>query len=405
MMHAVLSKAVGGLKNRGVQVVLLLTIYLLSAPYLPLVAHQMLYTISIFIKDLLVWMLPLTVGLFIAHTVCSFQQRALIFVAALILFEALSNLSSVWYAFGGGHIAVDFLPPINLPVAQADFNALWRLPLSKPAWWSADKGTLFGLFLGFLAIFSKKAFLKQVIDRGKESAQWILTKVFSRLIPLFVLGFVARMHQTEMLHHVFKHYSVLLVWLILFLTLYITFLFFIGSDGTFKDLLRNIKNMLPAGGISFTSGCSLSTMPWTINGASKNLQNPDFAKAVIPATTNIQQIGDCIINTFLCFLIYKHFYGHTPDLLTWMNFSFIFVLARFATAAVLGGAIFIMLPIYETYLSFTPEMIAIILAFNVVLDPLVTSSNVIANGALCRIFEKVWLSFKFSRAAKPADEG
>ena len=35
-------------------------------------------------------------------------------------------------------------------------------------------------------------------------------------------------------------------------------------------------------------------------------------------------------------------------------------------------------------------MIAIILALNVVLDPLITSCNVMANGALCRVFEKVW---------------
>ena len=35
-------------------------------------------------------------------------------------------------------------------------------------------------------------------------------------------------------------------------------------------------------------------------------------------------------------------------------------------------------------------MIAIILALNVVLDPIVTSCNVVANGALCRVFEVVW---------------
>ena len=50
-----------------------------------------------------------------------------------------------------------------------------------------------------------------------------------------------------------------------------------------------------------------------------------------------------------------------------------------------------MLPIYENYLNFNPEMIAIILALNVVLDPLITSCNVMANGALCRVFEKVWI--------------
>jgi Na+/H+-dicarboxylate symporter len=35
-------------------------------------------------------------------------------------------------------------------------------------------------------------------------------------------------------------------------------------------------------------------------------------------------------------------------------------------------------------------MIALILALNVILDPLVTSCNVLANGALCRTFERVW---------------
>ena len=59
-----------------------------------------------------------------------------------------------------------------------------------------------------------------------------------------------------------------------------------------------------------------------------------------------------------------------------------------------------MLPIYESYLGFTPEMIAIILAVNVILDPLVTCTNVVANGALCRVFERVWNAALRKRAAK-----
>jgi Na+/H+-dicarboxylate symporter len=199
------------------------------------------------------------------------------------------------------------------------------------------------------------------------------------------------MYQTHLLQHVFVHYTALIIALVVLLFFYIAFLFFLGSGFSFTGWLASIKNIMPAGGIAFTSGCSLSTMPWTIEGTSKNLKNKEFAKAVIPATTNIQQIGDCIANTFLCCLIYKQFFGHLPDALTWISFSTIFVLARFATAACLGGAIFVMLPIYEGYLSFNAEMIAIILAFNVILDPLITSTNVIANGALCKVYEKVWI--------------
>jgi len=380
---------VGWLKNRGVQVLLIVGIYLCIANSLPPVYHRAFYTVSVFIKDLLVWLLPITIGLFIAHTICSFEKRAPLFILALLLFEGLSNFSSVWFALGSGHIAADFLPPIQMPAINVDFSPLWRLPIAKPSWWSADKGSIFGLALGCIAILWKG---KETIRRGKMIAQWILTRIFSRLIPLFILGFVARMHQTEILRHIFAHYSILLIWMLFFLSVYIFFLFLIGS-GSWKGALQSLKNLSPAGALAFTSGCSLSTMPWTIAGASKNLQNPDFAKAIIPATTNIQQIGDCIINTFLCFLIYSHFYGHAPDLPTLVNFSVMFVLARFATAAIIGGAIYIMLPIYENYLSFNPEMIAIILAFNVILDPIVTASNVMANGALCRVFERVWRLF------------
>src|SRR5579872_4833633 len=165
--------------------------------------------------------------------------------------------------------------------------------------------------------FSKNALLKRKVEQGKQIAQWMLTHFFSRLIPLFVLGFVARMYQTRVLQHLFLNYAQLLVWLVLFLALYIAVLFVAGSAGSLTSALRAFKNLTPAGAIAFTSGCSLSTMPMTIEGTAKNLQNPDFAKAVIPATTNIQQIGDCIANTFLCFLIYRHFYGHNPDLMVW----------------------------------------------------------------------------------------
>jgi len=379
-------------KQRAFLVVAVLALYFALASILPLAAHQGLYTVSLLIKDLLVWILPPAVGFFIAGAIASFRSRAPLFILTLVLFEAVSNLSSVWYAYVGGHMAVDFLPAMASPVQASDFQALWRLPLERPAWWSADKGSLFGLALGLAAAFGRNALLRTAIDRGKETAQWILTRVFSRLIPLFVLGFVARMHKGRLLDHMAGTSAALVAWLVILLALYIGVLFAVGSGWSVKGTAAAVKNLLPAGGIAFTSGCSLSTMPWTIAGTAKNLQKPWLAKAVIPATTNIQQIGDCIANTFICFLLYRHFHGQVPDLSTWMSFSAIFVLARFATTAMLGGAIFVMLPIYEKYLHFNAEMTAIILAFNVILDPLITSCNVVANGALCRVFERMWLA-------------
>lgn len=377
-------------RQRSIQVVLVIAIYLSLAPYLSVEVHRGLYAISLFIKDLLLWILPITVSLFIAHAVSSFEKQAPLFIVSLFVFEALSNSMSVWYSFACGHLVAGHLKTL-VPYHFADaLDPLWRLPLIKPAWWSADKGTVAGIAAGLIAAF-KFPGLRPIITRGKEAGEKILTRLFSRLIPLFILGFVARIYQTQLHNQMFSQYADFLLWLLFCLVSYIAFLFLIGSGFSMQGFFRSTSNLFPAAGIAFSSGCSLSTMPWTIEGTAKNLDNPDLAKAVIPATTNIQQIGDCIANTFLCFMIYLQFNGNTPDLSVWVPFSLVFVLARFATAAVLGGAIFVMLPIYESYLGFTPEMIAIILAFNVILDPLITCSNVVANGALCRIFERTWL--------------
>lgn len=377
-------------QHRSLQIVFIIALYLTIAPFLPLEVHRFFYTTSLLIKELLLWMLPVTVAFFIAYAAASFKKHAPLFLLSLFLFEAISNALSVWFAYGWGHLTIQYLPPIARHEIHEGFTPLFSLPLLRPAFWSASKGTLIGLCFGLMCTF-KFPTLNDIIKKGKGVVERVLTRVFARLIPLFVLGFVAKMYKTHLLEQTCTHSLEFVLCLSLGLLIYQLFLFFLGSG---QEAFKSIKNLLPAAGVAFSSGCSLSTMPLTIEGTSKNLKNPSLAQAVIPASTNIQQIGDCITNGFLCFLIYSHFNGSPPSLWTWSCFTIPFVIARFATAAVLGGAIFIMLPIYESYLGFTPEMTTIILAFNVILDPLVTCSNVVANGALCRLFEKVWLSIQ-----------
>lgn len=385
------------LRQRSMQTVLVLGLYVCFAVYLPLHIHQSFYTISLFIKDLLVWMIPLTVGFFIANTVAGFERKAPLFILAIVIFEALSNFLSVMYSYGWGHILIDRLPSLQATAFDENFKALWQLPFVKPVWWSAAKGCLAGLTLGCFSAFFRSSSLRSFLYFGKVIAQGMLTQFFGRLIPIFILGFVAHMYCSGVLVHVFKNYATILLWLLLMMFIYISAIFAIGSDWRLKRMLQHIRNLLPAWAMALSSSCSMSTMPWTIKGASKNLEDPHLAEAIIPATINIQQVGDCITHAFLCFVIYTQFFGSPPPFQMWFTFTLIFVLARFATAAVLGGAIFIMLPIYEQYLNFTPDMIAIILALNVVLDPFITSSNVLANGGLCRVFEKVWNKVKYRK--------
>ena len=199
------------------------------------------------------------------------------------------------------------------------------------------------------------------------------------------------MHHSGLLKQIIHSYAAVILMVTTVIFLYVFILTLMASEFKKERFMDIIKNLWPAGVVAFTSMSSAATMPFTIAATEKNLKNPKFAGMLIPATTNIQQIGDCIANALLCLIILKNFGKPIPDMLVWIPFMASFTLARYTTAAVLGGAMFIMIPLYEFYLGFTPEMVALIIALNVVLDPIITSTNVLCNGTLAIIFERVWL--------------
>jgi len=379
------------LTNRSLQTISVLVLFSLSAHLISIRVLRILFTNSLLIKDILLWILPIIICFYIAASLAKFENKAPLFVLLLVIFEACSNFTSVWYSYFMGWEICNFVSNVN----NVDQNIVGLTPYFKlsefrPDWWSASKGTIIGLCFGIICSRSKFHNFRNRIYKIKSIVEYILTKIFARLIPLFVLGFVANIYVMNILENIFLKFIVIIFWVLIAVFLYLFTLFTIASKFNIYKTIKSIANLFQAGLVALTSGCSISTMPLTISGTSKNLKNPEFAQMVIPATTNIQQIGDCIVNALLSLVILKSFGHDFPDFFTWLQFSVIFTLARFATAAVLGGAIFIMLPIYESYLGFSGEMIAVILAFNVLLDPIVTASNVMGNAALCKILENVW---------------
>lgn len=381
------------IKNTGAQTTILIGLYLALANTIPIDVQRLFYTISLAIKDLLIGIMPIIIAAFISSAVYSFKGRALLFIISIVLFEFFSNFICVWYSFGTASVVANYFYDFKIIDAEISFEPLWRFSYNKPVWYSADKGVAIGAILGYIAVITDKNFLVNSIEKTREIMNYFLTKILARLMPIFILGFITQTYHTDLLGHIFVNYTSLILILIIGLIVYIFALFFIGANLNFSRAISHVNNLLPAAFVALTSGCSLSTMPFTIEGTAKNLIKPEFAASVIPATTNIQQVGDILTNCFLCFLIYHNFYDSNPSLDMWLYFSFIFVLTRFATVGVRGGATFLMLPIYEKYLHFTPEMIAIILALNVILDPIITSANVIGNGALCKLFERIWLKY------------
>lgn len=368
---------------------------------IPLTVAQGFYTFSILLKDSLMLFLPIAIMIYIATALKDFQKNAALVILLIVAFEAISNTSAVFYAYFAVKMgSFDF--PLLTPGTTKDLETFFSISFLKPSFWSPDKGVIAGAILGILLSFRKVPHISLYLEKGLFAVNFGLKNIFSRFVPFFAFGFLLNLARSGLLNDIVSHYAYVFGVLSFALMFYLSFLFLLGSGFNVKIAWRSFLNALPSGVIAFTSMSSAATMPYTIQAAEKNLKSPSLARMIIPATTNIQQVGDCLINAFMCLIILLSFGKPIPGIYEWSLFTFAFVIARYATTAVAGGAIFVMLPIYEMYLGFNPQEISLILALNVILDPFVTSANVMGNGALAILLEKLILKMGFMPNVSPS---
>lgn len=324
----------------------------------------------------------------IAFLLKEMKAQAALLIVMIGIFEFVSNASSLIYTYAFASITLASIEPVLSHGCAACLKPFIDLSFLRPSFWSCQVGLGLGILFGILMGYTKIKPVSQLLLLTKGKIDFIYGSVLSKLVPLFIIGFLANSFHMGVFENALA-YGTAISFSLACVSLYIFFIFIIGMGGVAKAF-AGLKNIIPAFVLSLSSASSLITMPTTISCTAKNSRDPLFPKSIIPATTNIQLIGDCIFNAYLILVLIKTFGLEYPSFLQWMNFTFWYVLARFGTSAVLGGVLFVVLPLYEGILGFTPEMIAIVWAFNVLADPLITCANVIGNSGLCLVFERIW---------------
>ena len=358
---------------------------LLFSESLPEPAKAFFYGLSLSVKSLILFVLPIVVFGLLFKTLQEFSKKASSLIFVILFGIILSNFSSTLTAFLPGSLAYGLDMSLKLPKEILPLEPLFvfNLPQIIPTREAMLLGLVSGLVLSrFFPAFSKS--LSIFFERGVAR----LLKGITLLIPLLILGFIVKMKHDQILGLMIKNYALIFVWVLAAALSYILFLYLLASGFRLKLAFERIKNILPASLTGFGAMSSAAAMPLTILGAEKNGKDPSLAASFIPATVNVHLVGDCFAIPIFSFAILKSFGMAMPDLITYFLFASYFVFAKFSVAAIPGGGILVMLPILEKTLGFTPEMLALITALYILFDPVITGMNVLGNGALALILEK-----------------
>jgi len=369
---------------------------MLLDPFMPIEFKSACLAISLTIKSIIVFTLPLIIFGLLFKMAVTLSKQATQVILLIFLAVCCSNFISTFLSHYVGIWIYNFDLSLAQPREGFGLEPLWQWELPKLI--ANDKAMFAGIILGIIAARLKGKLAQNIADWLESFITKILAS-FTYLIPLFIAGFVVKMQFDGIVLQILKEYTSIFAIIALAQFSYIGLAYFIfpGSQGFIKSL----KNMLPAAICGFSTMSSAASMPLTIMGAESNAQNKDLARSVIPATVNIHLVGDCFAIPIFAYAVLKNFNMAEPAMLTYLIFTFYFVMAKFSVAAIPGGGIIVMLPILESYLGFNAEMMSLITALYILFDPVITCANVLGNGAFAKMIERLLAAMKKENRYNP----
>ena len=348
-----------------------------------------LFTISCILKEILMAILPIIIFSYIFAAILSLEKNAPILIISILVLVTISNALAAFTAYGVGKAILPFITitqGMNISISS-EITSYFSLAL--PQIISPDRAMLAGIIFGIIFCYFQVPSISKLAINLQQLVTSFLKKCFIPFLPLYVLGFVLKMHHDGELSILFQNYAQAFALICILIISYIALMYLIATNFSWIKFKLTLKEMTAAGLTGFSTISSAVTMPLTIAATEQNLKDKQFARLVIPTTVNIHMIGHglSIPITSLTILMLT---GHPlPSLENFAIFVMYFCVAKFSATAVPGGGIIVILPILQNQLGFTPEMCSIIIMLDILQDAVLTTANVMGNGAFAMICHRL----------------
>ena len=358
--------------------------------FLPEDCISLFFTISLILKGILECLTPFLVMSCMIYTITSLSSEAFIFMVVLATAIFLSNFIASMIGYFG--IAIIYPDSTNLGAIAIKETSISPLCSTRvPKILNNDHGLLLGIAIGSLLAIWNDSKINRYADLLRKKIMSLFFHAVVPMLPLTVLGFMLKLNYEGSLEMLFTESIKDILYIFLIIYIYIVFIFLVLSRFSLSRFQFYIKNSLMPYITAATAMSSMVALPFSIKAAEQNSGKTSLASVVIPATVNIHQVvASCFAPSLAMVILLS--YGHgLPGIEAYAYFAFAHGVAKFAGAAVPGGAILIVLPLMEQYFcAFSEEMSSIMIAIYLLVDPIISSGNTLANQAFCILIGRIF---------------
>jgi len=377
------------------QLLIILGVVFVFGNYFNLEAIRFFYTLSLFFKECLQFILPFIVFSFISTGILAFKKNAPAVLAILLSCIVFSNAIVAFFSYFVGISVFGFITNSATSLTRIQPIAIHPFyEFAFPQFIRSEHAMLAAITVGISLSFLELPEIKRSLLDFKKSIEIIINQFFIPILPIYILGFLLSIHHQGILSQLFASYGKTFT-LIVFLQFFVLFsIYFIASGFSFKTALEYIKNALPSYITAFGTMSSAATIPLTATCAEKNGVSKPLASMATPILANVHLLGDAITTPILALVTLFLFTGAVPSFTIYATFVGYFCVNMLAVSGIPGGGIIVMIPVLTSLLGFNPEMIGIITILYLLQDGLGTAGNVMGDGALMIIIQKILIKLK-----------
>lgn len=247
---------------------------------------------------------------------------------------------------------------------------------------------LLAFILGFAIVKFNHHAIKQGVIELKDVVMMIVSDIILPLLPLYIFGVFLKMTVSGEMDIIVNIYlKVILIMLAIFV-LWVLIQYVIAGIVSKQNPLKALWKMMPALLTALASSSSAATLPVTLRCAQKMNVRKNVIDFVIPMCANIHLSGAAVRTVSLAIATMLMFQQPFTFGL-FFNFILIFSITVLAAPGIPGGVIMAAAGLIQSMLGFNDQMIALMITLSIALDSLGTAVNVVGDGALMLIVNKV----------------
>jgi Na+/H+-dicarboxylate symporter len=389
-----------------IQMFLVILICLFASPIISVKTISYFYAISLTLKSILIFILPLLIGGAIASAFAKIPKGGFVFTICVLLGLTFSNFLNMSIAYFIGKAVVQDSGISNITISSIEkispafnINLMDMISPEVKKFYNNGYALILGLIIGVSCSIFSLSKVEHYANTLNKAMMFFMSKIFTRILPIFIAGFLLKMLREGELKQMFENQLFATLSVILLIFSYLAIWLVIASGFRLARLKEIFFNILPAMITAFSTMSSAATLPLALEAAEKNTKDPLLSRSLIPMIMNFHMMGSSMAVSVAALIIMSCFQVPFPDYSHFAIFGMYFCLNKFAGAGVPAGSIIVTLPFFKSILGFTDDMVGLILAFYIVFDPIITLGNVAANNIFVIFTQKTIRFFSKKKEA------